>query len=71
MPPLIDSIKEQLGENKELLVIVATAIISALGGLWATGSVTGMLEGVSIAIVAILILTFQIFADWNKDKRFV
>jgi len=58
-------------DNKETWIIIITAFLSAIGGWVATESIKGTVEGLSIIIVAALMLLFQTLADWLKDRRFI
>ena len=53
------------------LFVFATALLSSIGGVIESGSVKGLMQGISIVVFALLIISITAIADWLKDRQFV
>jgi Ca2+-transporting ATPase len=71
--PVASSFCESLKQtcsDKLWWVVVGSAILSGICGAVANGA-AGLVEGASILVAVVVIVTVVSFADWFKDTRFV
>ena len=66
IPPFKESLKEAL-DNRILLYLAIAAFVTFITGLIAD-QVWGWVEGVSIVLAIIIIVTITSANDWVKDK---
>jgi hypothetical protein len=52
-------------------IVFGTAILSSIGGVIESGSVNGLMQGISIIVFGLLIMLITTVADWIKDKQFI
>jgi hypothetical protein len=69
LPALMDSVKQE-AKNIMWVSVAATALFAGLCGLFVNGW-KAIIEGISIVIVAAVILVVTSAADWMKDKRYI
>lgn len=65
-----ESFKQVVKEDKTWLAVALTAVVSGICGAFSLGW-AGLSEGISIIIVAFLMLMISSLADFIKDRKFV
>lgn len=70
LPSVFQSLKQTIMTSKIWWVILGSAILSSLCGGLIYG-MAGTVEGISIAIVALIIMFLSTYFDWKKDLQFV
>jgi len=71
-PPYIKSIWELIMENFEdtiNLVLLGAALVSVAIGLFKEGMPRGLIEGTSIAIALVIIISVNSINNWNSEQK--
>jgi hypothetical protein len=70
MPKLIDSIVNEL-DNKIYLALFIAAIFSTFTGFFSEEGWLGWIQGISIILGLLILVTFAAVSDLIKDKYFI
>jgi len=70
MNSFLSSLKQVMREDKTWIAVAFTALISGICGAISLGW-NGLAEGISIIIVAIMMLIISSLADYVKDRKFI